>query len=120
MKLEDILTLIKAGYTREEIDKLEKPEAPAESAPLSKTPDEAKPAATQPTPPAKAPETAAPEAPAKAPETAGNEQIMGAINALTAAIQKMNVQSSSIPGGDDPEPTPEDILANIINPPKLK
>lgn len=120
MKLEDILTLVKAGYTREEIAKLEKPEAPA-AAPLSETPDKPTPAATG-TQPAKAPEEApkpAPETPKPtAPETTGDDRVLGAINALTAAIQKMNVQSSSIPGGDDPEPTPEDILANIINPPK--
>ncbi len=119
MKLEDILTLVKAGYTREEIDKLDKPETPAgHTAPPSETPETPKPAATG-TQPAKAPEEApkpAPEAPKPAPETAGNEQIMGAINALTAAIQKMNVQTASIPGGGE-ELTPEDMIANIINPP---
>jgi hypothetical protein len=119
MKLEDILTLVKAGYTREEIDKLEKPEAPAKPASSTETPETPAPAATD-TQPAKAPEEApkpAPEAPKPAaPETNGNEQIMGAINALTAAIQKMNVQNASIPGGDD-ELTPEDMIANIINPP---
>lgn len=118
MKLEDILTLVKAGYTREEIAKLETPEPPAETASHSKTPEKAAPAEAGPTPPAKAPEEAKPAAPEK--KSVGNDQVLGAINALTAAIQKMNVQSSSIPGGDDQEPTPEEILANIINPPKLK
>lgn len=127
MKLEDILTLVKAGYTREEIDKLEKPEAPAgHTNTLPETPETPKPAATG-TQPAKAPEETpkpaqetpkpAQETPKPAaPETAGNEQIMGAINALTAAIQKMNVQTASIPGGGE-ELTPEDMIANIINPP---
>lgn len=122
MKLEDILTLVKAGYTREEIDKLETPEAPAATATLPETPETPKPAEAPVAPPAKAPEetpkpAAAPETPKPAaPEPAGNEQIMGAINALTAAIQKMNVQTASIPGGGE-ELTPEDMIANIINPP---
>lgn len=111
MKLEDILTLVKAGYTREEIAKLETPETPAgHTAPPSETPETPKPAVAQPTPPAKAPE----ETPK--PESVGNDQVLGAINALTAAIQKMNVQSASIPGGGE-ELTPEDMIANIINPP---
>lgn len=115
MKLEDILTLVKAGYTREEIAKLETPEPPA-AAPLSETPEQ--PAEAQPTPPAKAPETK-PTEPAKEapkPESTGNDQVLGAINALTAAIQKMNIQNASIPGGGE-ELTPEDMIANIINPP---
>lgn len=112
MKLEDILTLVKAGYTREEIDKLETPEAPAgHTAPPSETPETPKPAEAPVAPPAKAPE-AKPEA----PETTSNDQVLGAINALTAAIQKMNVQTASIPGGGE-ELTPEDMIANIINPP---
>jgi len=114
MKLEDILTLVKAGYTREEIDKLETPEAPAgHTAPPSETPDTPKPAEA-PTPPAKAPEET--PKPAAAPETTSNDQVLGAINALTAAIQKMNVQNASIPGGGE-ELTAEDMIANIINPP---
>lgn len=119
MKLEDILTLVKAGYTREEIAKLETPEAPAATATLPETPETPKPAEAQPTPPAKAPEktpkpAAAPETPK--PEATSNDQVLGAINALTAAIQKMNVQNASIPGGGE-EQTPEDMIANIINPP---
>lgn len=111
MKLEDILTLVKAGYTREEIDKLETPEAPAgHTAPPSETPETPKPAEA----PEETPKPAAPEAPK--PESVGNDQVLGAINALTAAIQKMNVQNASIPGGGK-ELTPEDMIANIINPP---
>lgn len=119
MKLEDILTLVKAGYTREEIANLETPEPPAgHTAPTSKTPETPKPAEALPTPPAKAPEEtpkpAAPETPK--PEATSNDQVLGAINALTAAIQKMNVQNASIPGCGE-ELTPEDMIANIINPP---
>lgn len=110
MKLEDILTLVKAGYTREEIAKLETPEPPAETATRHETPEQ--PAEALPTPPAEAPEKPKPAA----PETTGNDQIMGAINTLTAAIQKMNIQNASIPGGGE-ELTPEDMIANIINPP---
>lgn len=120
MKLEDILTLVKAGYTREEIAKLETPETPAgHTASPSETPETPKPAEAPVAPPAKAPEetskpAAAPETPK--PETSGNDQVLGAINALTAAIQKMNIQNASIPGGGE-ELTAEDMIANIINPP---
>lgn len=112
MKLEDILTLVKAGYTREEIANMETPEPPAgHTAPPSETPETPKPAEPG-NPPAKAPEEPKPAA----QESAGNDQVLGAINALTAAIQKMNVQNASIPGGGE-ELTAEDMIANIINPP---
>lgn len=114
MKLEDILTLVKAGYTREEIAKLETPEPPAKPASSTETPETPKPAEAPVAPPAKAPEET--PKPAAAPETTSNDQVLGAINALTAAIQKMNVQNASIPGGGE-ELTPEDMIANIINPP---
>lgn len=118
MKLEDIITLLNAGYTKEEIQAMDQP-APDDLHPevlnLSPSGDSAS-ASTKSD--AEEPE-AAPAAPAAPASDERDDKVLGAINALTAAIQKMNVQSSNIPGGDL-ETTPEDVLANIINPPKIK
>lgn len=120
MKLEDIITLLNAGYTKEEIQALDQP-APNGQHPevlnLSSSGD-TKASAASTKSDAEKPE-AVPAAPAAPASEDKDEKVLGAINALTAAIQKMNVQSSNIPGGDL-ETTPEDVLANIINPPKLK
>ncbi len=119
MKLEDIITLLNAGYTKEEIQAMDQP-APDDQHPevlnLSSSGDsKASVASTKSD--AEKPE-AAPTAPAAPASDEREDKVLGAINALTAAIQKMNVQSSNIPGGDL-ETTPEDVIANIINPPKL-
>lgn len=120
MKLEDIITLLNAGYTKEEIQAMDQP-APndqhPEGLPLSPSGD-TKASAASTKSDAEKPD-AVPAAPAAPASDGRDDKVLGAINALTAAIQKMNVQSSNIPGGDL-ETTPEDVLANIINPPKLK
>lgn len=119
MKLEDIITLINAGYTKEEIRAMDQPAAndqQPEVLNLSSSGDSSASAASTKSDAEKPePVPAAPAAPASEER---DEKVLGAINALTAAIQKMNIQSSNIPGGDL-ETTPEDVLANIINPPKL-
>ena len=119
MKLEDIITLLNAGYTKEEIQAMDQP-APNDQHPevlnLSSSGDTN--ASTSTKSDAEEKPDAAPAAPAAPASDERDDKVLGAINALTAAIQKMNVQSSNIPGGDL-ETTPEDVLANIINPPKL-
>lgn len=119
MKLEDIITLLNAGYTKEEIQAMDQP-APTDQHPevlnLSPSGDSIVSASMKSD--AEKPE-AAPEAPAAPASDERDDKVLGAINALTAAIQKMNIQSSNIPGGDL-ETTPEDVIANIINPPKIQ
>lgn len=120
MKLEDIITLLNAGYTKEEIQALDQPasnDQHPEVLHLSSSGDSDNSFVASTKSDAEKPEAvvAAPAAPASDER---DDKVLGAINALTAAIQKMNVQSSNIPGGDL-ETTPEDVLANIINPPKL-
>ena len=89
MKLDDIIALCKAGYTKDDLAKL-------------MTLDSAVPAA---------PAVSAPAAP-----TAKDEDgIIAAINALGEQIKIMNITSTEQP---KPQ-TAEDVLASIILPPKV-
>lgn len=90
MKLDDIIALCKAGYTKDDLAKL-------------MTLDNTAPAAPAPAAPA------TPAAPAQ-----DDNGIIAAINALGAQIKTMNIAST-----EQPKPqTAEDVLASIILPPK--
>ena len=90
MKLDDIIALCKAGYTKDDLAKL-------------MTIDSAAPAAP-----------ATPAAPA-APAGQDDNGIIAAINALGAQIKTMNIAAT-----EQPKPqTAEDVLASIILPPKV-
>ena len=98
----DILTLLKAGYTRQEIDAMENP-APAP--------------APDPAPvPAPAPDPAPAPSPAPAPQN--NDAILAAItdlgNKFTAAMQAASLGAAMMqqPTGD----TLESVMAQIIPP----
>lgn len=114
MELTDIMALVKAGYTKEEIALMEKPSAtnpePApEPAPTPAPEPEPAPVA-QPVP-APQPQPAQPEA---QPTMA---DIMQSIAKLTSAVQANAIAQSMIPGGNNPQtPTAEDMLAEIIRP----
>lgn len=132
MKLKDTLTLLRAGYTKEEIAAMEsgKNDQHAEDLNLSASADNNSLAASkQVTGKAKEQDTSA-EAQSSAqtkdpaPKSAGTDdsrviRVMDAIDRLTLAIQKMNITNSNIQGGDQ-EQAPEDIIAQIINPPLPK
>lgn len=95
MKLDDIIAMCKAGYTKDDLAKL-------------MTLDNAAPAAHA----APAAPAAAPAAPA-APVAQDDNGIIAAINALGAQIKTMNIAST-----EQPKPqTVEDVLASIILPP---
>ena len=100
MNVEQVLTLLNAGYTREEINAMQE---------RTTKPTPAQVPAPAPTPePAPAP---APADTATAPGTQYSE-ILSAISALTSAIQANGIASSN-------QPTPasnESILASIIRP----
>lgn len=109
MKLDEILKLIDAGYTKADIDAMtaepaaepeqtEEPEtAPAQSAePAAQTPAQ----------------TAEPAA-----QATGQDQILEALNRLTNTIIKSNINATVT---QPAERTPEDALAEIISPPKPK
>ena len=103
MNYEDIILLVKAGYTRDQIAAMQ---APAQTAPA------------EPTPPAPAePAQAAPAEPAPA-KPQGIEDLSQMLAAefakLNDAIVKANLQQAQQP----PQESVDDILASIINPPQ--
>lgn len=94
MNQEDILTLARAGFSRAEILAMIQPD----------------PAAPQPEP-----QPAADPAPA-APQQPSNQDVLAAINSLTAAIQNINRNSAQQPG--QTRLTGDDVMAGFIRPPK--
>ena len=102
MNYEDIILLVKAGYTRDQIAAMQAPPAPAEP----------------PAPPAPAPAEPPAPAPAEPPKPQGLEDLSQMLAAefskLNAAIVKANLQQAQQP----PQETVDDIMASIINPPQ--
>lgn len=104
MKLAETLALINAGYSKAEIAAMESGEDVA-------VPPEEKPAAPV--------EKPAAPAPAQAPD---NEELLAAIKALTATLQKSNIRTSSQPTAGGPvDPAEEtrqkatDMLLTLCN-----
>lgn len=127
MKLEDTLTLLRAGYTKEEIAAMESgnTDQHAEDLNLSASADNSiSRASNETTGKVKEQETGADvgssgQKTAPAQDPAGkDEPVLDAIDRLTKAIQMMNIQNSNIKGGDEEALTGEDVIANIINPPR--
>ena len=123
MELTDIMALVKAGYTKDEIAQMEKPQpsdpnpVPA-SEPVTTPAPETKPA----NPPAQVAEPVAVPAPAPAPQPAQQEaqptmaELMQSIAKLTSAVQANAIAQSVIPAGVSNPPSAEDMLAEIIRP----
>lgn len=106
MNYEDIILLVKAGYTRDQIAAMQAPTAPA-------------PAPAEPPAPAPAPAPAEPPAePPAQPKPQGIEDLSQMLSAefakLNDAIVKANLQQAQQP----PQESVDDILASIINPPQ--
>lgn len=121
MELTDILSLVKAGYTREEIAQMEKPQ-PADPNPVPTD----QPVAT-PVPvaePANSPAQVAEPVvvPVPVPQPAQQEaqptmaELMQSIAKLTSAVQANAIAQSVIPAGVSNPPSAEDMLAEIIRP----
>lgn len=131
MELTDIMALVKAGYTKDEIAQMEKPQ-PADPNPVPvqqpvQTPAQvAEPASV----PAQVVEPVAPAVPVAQPvpaqqptQTKPNEptqptmaDIMQGIAKLTSAVQANAIAQSVIPQGLSNPPSAEDMLAEIIRP----
>ena len=110
MELTDIMALVKAGYTKEEITLMEKPGTPA-PAPAPEPVKETAPT----TEPAQVVEPPAQPAQPEAQPTMA--ELMQSIAKLTSAVQANAIAQSVIPGGANPQtPTAEDMLAEIIRP----
>lgn len=105
MKLEEIMALVNAGYTKEEIAALEQPANP-EPAPAP-APEPA---------PAPQPEPAPAPTPAPEPAQPTMADLMQSIAKLTSAVQANAIANSIIPGGNNQQPAAEDMLAEIIRP----
>lgn len=102
MNYEDIILLVKAGYTRDQIAAMQAPaEPPAQPAPAPA--------------PAPAPEPEPAPAPTKPQGIEDLSQMLAAEFAkLNDAIVKANLQQAQQP----PQESVDDILASIINPPQ--
>lgn len=114
MELADIMALVKAGYTKDEIAQMDNPNptnpdpvpvqqpvVPAEQAPVQV----AEPVA-QPVP-----------QPVQQDAQPSMADIMQSIAKLTSAVQANAIAQSVIPGGANPQtPTAEDMIAEIIRP----
>lgn len=118
MELTDIMALVKAGYTKDEIAQMEQPgndhAEPAPVAPPAQTPEPAQAQAVEPVAVAQPVPVPAPQ-PTQAEPTMA--EIMQSIAKLTSAVQANAIAQSVIPGGANPQtPTAEDMLAEIIRP----
>ena len=115
MDINDIMVLVKAGYTKDEIAQMEKPNNDnPEPIPVVVPEQIAEPAQTQ---------VAEPVAVAEPVQTAVQEQnqptmadIMQGIAKLTSAVQANAIAQSVIPNGLQNPPSAEDMLAEIIRP----
>ena len=106
MDMQDILRLVQAGYTKEDIDKMTAPVAvPA-----------ADPEPTPATDPEPAPAPAPAADPTPEPQQPTMQDLMLSISKLTSAIQANAIANSVIPGGPGQGPTAEDAIAEIIRP----
>ena len=117
MKLDEIMKLIDAGYTKADIDALtaaaQSADQPAEQAKQDQqASDQPAEQAQQPDQPAVKTQTAA--IPTLQPATT-NDQILDALNKLTETIVRSNINQTVI---QPAQRTPEQALAEIIAPPK--
>lgn len=123
MELTDILSLVKAGYTREEIEQMEKPQ-PSDPNPVPAVQPVANPVpVAEPTnPPTQVAEPVAVPVAQPVPQPAQQEaqptmaELMQSIAKLTSAVQANAIAQSVIPAGVSNPPSAEDMLAEIIRP----
>ena len=125
MEMNDILTLVKAGYTKNEIAQMAQNTAaiPDES-PVVNPIDEAEPQAEPAPTPAPVKPTEPAPTPAPAPvayqpekqEQITMDDLFKSIAKLTSAVQANAIAQSQLPSGISNPPHPEDMLAEIIRP----
>ena len=131
MELTDILALVKAGYTRDEIAQMDKPQTTDPNpVPVQPPVQVVEPKAEPASVPAQVVEPVAPAVPVAQPvpaqqptQTQPNEptqptmaDIMQGIAKLTSAVQANAIAQSVIPQGLSNPPSAEDMLAEIIRP----
>lgn len=117
MELTDIITLVKAGYTKDEIAQMEGHVQPnADPVPVGETAQDAEPVATQVAEPVAVAEAKAVPEPQPAQDQTTLADIMKGIAKLTSAVQANAIAQSVIPQGLNNPPSAEDMLAEIIRP----
>ena len=104
MKIEDLLALTKAGWSKEEIIKLSLAEQEAPKEAEEKIPQPVK----------EAPIEAPKEAPKEDQASAKIDDVIAKLETLASGMEKMAIQNSRLPERE----TVDDILASIINPTK--
>jgi hypothetical protein len=119
MKLEDILTLLNAGYTKADIEKLSADPVPTPAPAPDPTPVPTPAPAPDPTPdptPAPAPDPTPDPTPAPAPDPAQALKTVldGFANDFAKKLQAFQVATSNI--APKPDDTGESVFAEIIAP----
>ena len=110
MEIKDIISLVNAGFTRDEIMTLMGPSSdPSIVAPEA--------AAEAPTPAAAEPAPEAPK-PEPAPAVPDNSEVLAALKDLTQTIRKNAILRDTMRPSE--QPSAVDILASVINPPTPK
>lgn len=127
MELTDIIMLVKAGYTRDEIEHMAQPTpvhadpAPV-PAPVENTEPDPEPVPAPAAEPAAAPVPAAQPAPQLQTDPAQPtmSDLMQSMAKLTSAIQANAIANSFIPGGSPRQPDASEVLGQIIRPTRGK
>ena len=121
MTIEQITTLVNAGFTKEEIMAMTAPaQEPAAQAQAPQTAQEPAPqTAQEPTQTQQtAQEPAAQQEISLADVIKSNQMVMENISKLTAAVQANAIRTAVQPNGVQPEYTAEQAIAEIIAPPR--
>lgn len=123
MKIGEVITLLKAGYTRAEIQEMKNSDTATVTPEVVEHPVSPDSAAAQ--APAETalpgPETAAPDVHENpAPDVHAEEiaELRRLVDNLTKLVQHQNIRNSSMPAPKTQEQTAVDILSTIINPKK--
>ena len=119
MELNDILSLVKAGYTKDEIATMALAQTP-DANPVPVVEPVTTPAQNPEPVPAQVAEPVAVPAAQPQPVQAQTEptmaELMQAVAKLTSAVQANAIAQSVIPQGLQKQPTAEDMIAEIIRP----
>lgn len=121
MELTDILSLVKAGYTRNEIEQMEKP-TPNDpnpvpvSEPVANPEPIAEPVSAQVVEPVAVPVAQPVPQPVPQQNEPTMAEVMQSIAKLTSAVQANAIAQSVLPQGISNPPKAEDMLAEIIRP----
>ena len=123
MELNDVLALVKAGYTREEISQMELPQTNTPNAvptvePVTTPAQKPEPSSAQVVEPVPTAVPVSQPVPTQQPVQSEPTmaELMQSIAKLTSAVQANAIAKSVIPQGLSNPPSAEDMLAEIIRP----